>query len=245
MSGEASRSARVIWATSPAADAERARVAARARRRRRRTFGASVLVVLAAALAVVLVVVLGGRTAPLPAPIQKQMNYALTYWNHYNLKTYGDLNPVGGDCANFVSQTLIARGWKMNSEWYNDDGAASWSPAWGYAPAMDDYFSANAKQLGLTEYSFDQRSHIADGDVAMFDWTDDGSIDHVMVVTKVVDTTIDGKKSVEIDLTGHNKDDLDKSLDTILKEYPDATGHFWHIALPSKTKATAKPASNS
>jgi hypothetical protein len=196
----------------------------------------------AAVLSVSTALVLTGCSAgepALPAPIQKQLSYAMKHWNHYNTKIYGDLNPVGGDCANFVSQTLIARGWKMNDTWYNHDAAASWSPAWGYVPAMNDYFTANAKSLGLTEYPLNKRSKIAVGDIVMFDWDDDGSFDHVEIVSKVVDTTVDGKKHVDIKMAGHNKDTKYRDVDYVLdKEYDNATGHFWHISLPATSTAT-------
>ncbi|MEO7018517.1 MAG: amidase domain-containing protein, partial [Leifsonia sp.] len=101
-----------------------------------------------------------GTTQAAAANTAMQLAYAMAHWNAYNTAEYGDLNPVGGDCANFVSQTLIARGWKMNSQWYNHHAAADWSPAWGYVPAMNSYFRVNAAQLGLTKYSFDQRDKI-------------------------------------------------------------------------------------
>ena len=175
----------------------------------------------------------------LPAAIQNQLNYALKHWDHYNTKVYGDLNPVGGDCANFVSQTLIARGWKMNDEWYDHDAAEHWSPAWGYVPSMDDYFRANAKTLGLTEYPLNKRSKIAVGDIVMFDWENNGVLDHVEIVSKVIDTTVDGKEHIEIKMAGHNRDTDYRDLDLVLdKLYPHATGHFWHIALPSTASPT-------
>ncbi|WP_246846273.1 amidase domain-containing protein [Humibacter ginsenosidimutans] len=195
----------------------------------------------ASALSLVVVLALAGCSAgpaPLPEPIQKQYDYAMAHWNHYNTKVYGDLNPVGGDCANFVSQTLIARGWKMNGTWYNHDAAADWSPAWGYVPAMNAYFEQNAKALGLTEYPLNKRSKIAVGDIVMFDWGD-GTLDHVEIVSKVIDTTVDGKKHIDIKMAGHNKDTKYRDLDYVLdKEYKDATGHFWHIALPSTASPT-------
>ncbi|MGN6203668.1 amidase domain-containing protein [Humibacter sp.] len=190
----------------------------------------------ASAFSVVAVLALAGCSAgpaPLPAPIQKQLDYALAHWNDYNTKVYGDLNPVGGDCANFVSQTLIARGWTMNDDWYDHDAGEDWSPAWGYVPAMDNYFAANAKSLGLTEYAFDKRSKIAVGDIVVFSWAGTDEYDHVEIVSKVVDTTVDGKKHIDIKMAGHNKDTKYRDLDDVLdKEYPGASGHFWHVALP-------------
>jgi hypothetical protein len=171
----------------------------------------------------------------LPAPIQKQLDYALKHWNNYNTKVYGNLNPVGGDCANFVSQTLIARGWTMNDQWYNHDAAADWSPSWGYVPAMDNYFRSDAKRLGLTEYPLNKRKKIAVGDMVMFDWNNNDSLDHVEIVSKV--ETVDGH--IRVKMAGHNKDTKYRDLDTVMtKEYPDGVGHFWHIALPRAASPT-------
>ncbi|WP_308467113.1 amidase domain-containing protein [Rathayibacter soli] len=158
--------------------------------------------------------------------VAKQLEYALTYWKSYNTAEYGDLNPVGGDCANFVSQTLVARGWTMNDEWYNHDAAGDWSPAWGYVPAMDDYFASNAASLGLQEFNFDQRSQIAVGDIVVFEWNGDTSPDHVQVVTKV--TNVNG--TIKIEMASHNDDYDFRDLDNeITVEHPGATGHFWHL----------------
>ncbi|WP_158868436.1 amidase domain-containing protein [Leifsonia sp. AG29] len=160
-------------------------------------------------------------------PVDKQLQYALTYWKNYNTAQFGDLNPVGGDCANFVSQTLLARGWQMNGEWYNRNAAASWSPAWGYVPAMDNYFRENAAQLGLTEYSFDQRDKIKVGDIVMFDWNNNDSLDHVQIVSGV--QNVNGK--IKILMAGHNEDSDYRDLDeAITVDHPGGTGHFWSLS---------------
>ncbi|WP_348789829.1 DUF1287 domain-containing protein [Leifsonia sp. NPDC080035] len=159
--------------------------------------------------------------------VDKQLAYAMAHWNDYNTAQYGDLNPVGGDCANFVSQSLIARGWQMNDDWYNHDAAADWSPAWGYVPAMDQYFRDNAAQLGLTEYSFDQRDKIKVGDIVMFDWNDNDSLDHVQIVSAV--EKVDGQ--IKIKMVGHNEDTDYRDLDNaITVEHPGAIGHFWSLS---------------
>lgn len=159
-------------------------------------------------------------------PVAKQLAYALSHWKNYNTAEYGDLNSVGGDCANFVSQTLIARGWKMNDTWYNHDAAASWSPQWGYVPAMDDYFAANAKTLGLVRLSSDQRDKVALGDIGIFDWEGDGDRDHVEVVTAI--NHVDGK--ITIEFASHNDDYDYRDLDTTLTvQHPGGAMHFWHL----------------
>ncbi|UAJ79772.1 DUF1287 domain-containing protein [Leifsonia sp. ZF2019] len=160
-------------------------------------------------------------------PVDKQLAYAMTYWKNYNSAEWGDLNSVGGDCANFVSQTLIARGWTMNADWYNKDAAADWSPAWGYVPSMDQYFSENAAALGLTEYSFDQRDKIKVGDIVMFDWNDNDSLDHVQIVSAV--EHVNGQ--IKIKMVGHNEDTDYRDLDTtITVDHPGAIGHFWSLS---------------
>jgi hypothetical protein len=198
-------------------------------------------VLVVAALVAIGFVVFGGAAKPaLAAPIQRQYDYAMKHWDSYNLKKYGDLNVDGGDCANFVSQTLVARGWKMNSAWHNNNAAADWTPAWGYVPSMQDYFTANATQLGLTEYPLDKRSKIRVGDLVMFDFTNDGTLDHVEMVSKV--EKVDGK--IEIKMSGHNKNTKYSDLDGVLQRYPKAVGHFWHVALPPTASPTpsSKPA---
>lgn len=160
-------------------------------------------------------------------PVDKQLAYAMTYWKNYNSAEWGDLNPVGGDCANFVSQTLIARGWAMTPEWYNKNAAADWSPAWGYVPSMDAYFQANAASLGLTEYPLDQRDKIKVGDIVMFDWNNNDSLDHVQIVSAV--DHVDGK--IQIKMVGHNEDTDYRDLDeAITVDHPGATGHFWSLS---------------
>ena len=160
--------------------------------------------------------------------VASQLEYALAHWQNYNTAQYGDLNPDGGDCANFVSQTLIARGWTMNDDWYNHEAGDDWSSAWGYVPAMDDYFAENADSLGLQELSFSQadRAKVALGDVAVFDWDGDGSPDHVEVVDRI--TKVNGQYKIE--LASHNDDYAYRDLDeTITTQHPGATGHFWHL----------------
>lgn len=160
------------------------------------------------------------------SPVAKQLAYALTYWKNYNTAAYGDLNASGGDCANFVSQTLIARGWKMNGTWYNHESGDDWSPAWGYVPAMDDYFAANAKTLGLVRLDSDQRDKVALGDIGIFDWDGDGDRDHVQVVTAI--KHIDGK--IKIEFASHNDDYDYRDLDnTLTVQHPGGAMHFWHL----------------
>jgi IPT/TIG domain. len=169
----------------------------------------------------------GYRNASAPG-VASQMQYALAHWKSYNTSQYGDLNPLGGDCANFASQTLVARGWSMNADWYNHDAAASWSPSWGYVPAFDDYMAQNASKLGLEKLSFSQadRAKVALGDIGVFEWANDGYRDHIEIVDKI--THVNGK--ILISFASHNDDYAFRDLDTtITKQHPGAGGHIWHL----------------
>ena len=157
-----------------------------------------------------------------------QMQYALAHWHDYNTAVYGNLNPVGGDCANFVSQTLVARGWPMTDQWYNHDAAASWGSAWGYVPAMDEYFASNASALGLEKLGSDQasRAKVRLGDVGIFFWGDDTVADHTQVVDKI--EVVNGQ--YKISMASHNDDYAFRDLDTtITVQHPNSTMHFWHL----------------
>ena len=55
--------------------------------------------------------------AALSAPVQAQIDYALKYWQDYNEAEYGVLGD--NDCVNFASQSLIARGWQQDDEWFH------------------------------------------------------------------------------------------------------------------------------
>lgn len=157
--------------------------------------------------------------------VDAQMAYAMTHWSAYNEAEWGNLNPVGGDCANFVSQTLIQRGWEQSKTWFNKGAGADWSSTWGYVPAMDDWF-ASSKGPEATRLSLDERDKVKVGDVAMFDWNLNDTPDHVMIVSKVF---VEGDKTV-IQLVGHNKDFDYRDLDnTITVEHPGGNAWFWSI----------------
>jgi hypothetical protein len=157
--------------------------------------------------------------------LDAQMSYAMAHWSTYNEAEWGNLNPVGGDCANFVSQTLIQRGWTQSDAWHNKGAGAKWTPTWGYVPAMDDWF-ASSQGPDVERLSLDQRDQVKVGDVAMFDWNKNDTPDHVMIVSKVF---TEGDKTV-IQLVGHNKDFDYRDLDnTITVEHPGGNAWFWSI----------------
>ncbi|WP_183084958.1 amidase domain-containing protein [Mycetocola manganoxydans] len=161
-------------------------------------------------------------------PLDKQMSYALRHWDEYNSAEWGNLNSVGGDCANFVSQTLIQRGWVQNDTWFNRNAAATladWSPAWGYVPAMHDWFASD-NGPDVTRLTLDQRDQVKIGDIGMFDWNNNDIPDHVMLVSSVA--VVDGV--TKIGFASHNLDGPYRDLDVaITDEHPGGNAWFWSV----------------
>ena len=92
----------------------------------------------------------------------KAYNYAKTWWNDFNLKKYANYNPVGGDCANFVSQCLIAGGLdlvKMCGK------AAAWGKG-GTIPGVSAMASCFKKKNWKVTSSIP--SNFAKGDVILY-----------------------------------------------------------------------------
>lgn len=110
--------------------------------------------------------------------------YAEKYWSTYN-PAYPNFNghAAGGDCTNFVSQSLKAGGWKHvpgyvydytrwfgNAEIQSDSfvGVNEWS-----------WFAQNSKRTTSLAYVYQMDV----GDVLQMDFEKDGSKDHTMIVT--------------------------------------------------------------
>ena len=142
--------------------------------------------------------------------IDAQVGYVLTYWSSYNTAQYTVLSGV--DCANFVSQSLIARGWAMDGDWYYDAGTGAMGAAWASSTAFRDYLAARPDRATALDDS--QRSLVKVGDVAQFDWDSSGDRDHTAVVTRVEHT----ESGTKIWVGGHTKDadfwDVDEALAT-------------------------------
>ncbi|WP_144759974.1 amidase domain-containing protein [Curtobacterium sp. 9128] len=156
--------------------------------------------------------------------VDRQLEYAMRYWKDYNLTEYGTMNPIGGDCANYVSQTLIARGWKQRDDWYSRSAGAAHSATWTYCPAMDPWMTTNATTLGLTRRSLDERSKVKVGDVVFYDWNANGSPDHTTIVSEVF-TEPDG--TVRIKSASHNQDGPYRDLDEMITvQHPGGTAWF-------------------
>jgi plastocyanin len=159
-------------------------------------------------------------------PVDKQLTYALAHWNNYNVAEYGNMNPIGGDCVNFVSQTLIQRGWEMTDEWHNRSGGAEWTSAWIHVPTFDRWLRANQQELGITPLTLEQRDQVKPGDIVVFDWNLNDSLDHTQIVSAV--EVVDGKQKIL--MAGHNLDHNFRDFDnTITVEHPGAHAAFWSV----------------
>jgi hypothetical protein len=156
--------------------------------------------------------------------VDRQLEYAMKWWHVYNVAEYGNMNAIGGDCANFTSQTLIARGWKQRSDWYNTDGGSSHSSTWTYCPSFDPWLTTNGAALGLTRRSLSERDKVKVGDIVFYDWNNNGSPDHVTVVSQV---TKDSTGKTVIKSVSHNDDGQYRDLDYMISvQHPGGTAWF-------------------
>lgn len=115
--------------------------------------------------------------------------YYPQYYNNAYYKNYADL---GGDCCNYVSQSMRAgnapfvnfnNNWS-NAWWYNNNGTYpnqtsddTASGTWYYVPSHRN-FVKNIKGWG----SSTTPSGLRKGDIVYYDWTSNGSWDHVTIV---------------------------------------------------------------
>ncbi len=88
----------------------------------------------------------------------------------------------GNDCANFVSQTLHARGFPLTASWR--PGAAGWISSTRLR--ADLIASGRAKEYPDTPAN---RAKVRVGDVIQFDWDRNGDRDHSGVVTRIMRTS--------------------------------------------------------
>ncbi|NYG22028.1 hypothetical protein BJY17_002775 [Agromyces hippuratus] len=130
--------------------------------------------------------------------IDAQRDYVLTYWSSYNTAQYTVLSGV--DCANFTSQSLVARGWAMDAGWYYDRATGAMSPSWSSSTAMRDWLYGRPDLA--TPLDDSQRGLVKVGDIAQFDWDGSGDRDHTAVVTRVEHTA----NGTAVWVGGHTKD---------------------------------------
>jgi hypothetical protein len=159
---------------------------------------------------------LGTVTRSSNPAVVSQIEYAKSYYKNPNKEIFGDLG--GTDCVNFVSQTLLARGWNLNRDWTYKDG---YSRAWISSTGFRDYLRTHPEIA--TEVTWDQRTEVQVGDVAQFDWDNSGDRDHTAIVSGFNDQG-------EILLSSHSPAAFDWSITELLAENDDRTVvYFWQI----------------
>ncbi|MDM4763699.1 amidase domain-containing protein [Galbitalea sp. SE-J8] len=114
-------------------------------------------------------------------PVEKQLKYIADYWH-----TTGPADRFGyipnENCANFVSQTLVARGWRMTKNWYYRGGRHS--PSFTSSTELGQYLRLKGA-VKLTD-STKNRKRVRVGDIVQFDWERDGKTNHSAVITRIV-----------------------------------------------------------
>lgn len=142
--------------------------------------------------------------------------YAEKYWSNYN-PAYPNFNGQGGggDCTNFVSQSLKAGGWKHvpgyvydYTKWFGNSDIQSDS----FVGVNEfSWFALNSKRVTslANVYQLDV------GDVLQMDFDKDGSKDHTMIVTY---RSPQGVPYV----TYHSTNTYRRSVASIIASYPNA-----------------------
>ncbi len=165
----------------------------------------------------------GTSSQPTAGNVDAQLDYLLTYWQNYNLAEWGDYNPLGGDCVNFTSQGLIARGWQMDDRWSSPGANGMATKPWISTTAMEAYL----KSQGFVSNDNDHLDRVRPGDVGIFDWGEKGpGVDHTMTVSKV-EYTADGPV---VYFVSHNSDGDYRELQyTLFTQHQDSKVRIYSI----------------
>ena len=157
--------------------------------------------------------------------VAAQLSYAFEHWDDTESDVYGYLDD--NDCVNFTSQTLLARGWAEDEEWWYDGSGDAYghADAWISSTAMRDYLEEHPERA--TALTDAERASVKVGDVVQFDWDDSGDRDHTGIVTSV-ETELDG--SITILYAGHTDPTWDRSVDWAITElHPGGVAYYWSI----------------
>ncbi len=114
---------------------------------------------------------------------QAAIAYAEKYWTNYN-DFYPNYNIFGGDCADFVSQSLHAGGLQMNANWYHAPADIVRNISWTYASSLKSYlekycgkaitiYKDSSKKTGYRDSNkkeVDPKTTIRPGDAVFYYW---------------------------------------------------------------------------
>jgi hypothetical protein len=159
--------------------------------------------------------------------VAAQLEYVHDNWEATESDEFGFLDE--NDCMNFASQSLLARGWVPDDEWWYDDADGdpyASSDAWRSSTYFMWYLEDHPELA--TPLTDDQRDQVKVGDIVQFDWDDSGDRDHTGIVTAVI-PHLDG--SIAIEYAGHTDATWERSVDWAITEYhPGGVAHYWSIA---------------
>lgn len=158
------------------------------------------------------------------ANVTDEIAYAKAHYKKPNTPKFGNLG--GTDCVNFVSQTLLARGWKMNGDWSasSDMLGMHYTRPWISSTGFHDYLAGHPELA--TAISWEQRDKVSVGDVVQFDWDASGDRDHTAIISGIIGT---GPDRVLL-LSSHSPAAFDWPITDALAEHGSATKvYFWHL----------------
>ena len=160
------------------------------------------------------------RTPSTDPGINAQLAYADSHWQTRVNPNY--LYIPSNDCANFASQTLVARGMPETQKWNQKDLIPTHS--FVSATALKTYL---LEQPGVRELSDGQRDQVKLGDLVMFDWNRSGDTDHTGVVD-FIQKQADG--TIRIYFAQHTLHRQYRSVDWAIQIYhPNAFVSFLSI----------------
>ncbi|MEU8983971.1 amidase domain-containing protein [Streptomyces sp. NPDC048309] len=140
--------------------------------------------------------------------------YAEKYWKNYN-PAYRKFNSAGGDCTNYLSQSLKAGGWKQVTSSGEEYG--TWS--YGTSTQTDTWVGVNEwswfTQTAKRSKPLANVYQMAVGDVMQMDFNKDGSKDHSMI------TSYRSSSGIPY-LTYHDTDTYRRSVSSIIASYPNS-----------------------
>lgn len=166
-------------------------------------------------------------TAPTRKPatdksVKRQLDYVNRRWNTRDNSDYVYIQ--GNDCANFASQTLVARGYKTSWLWSHKDMLPT--ATWVRATLLNSYLRSLP---GVESIGDGRRDRVKLGDLVFFDWDRSGDSDHVGIVN-LIQKQADG--SIRIFFAGHTSHKHYRSVDWAIQVlHPNARVEY--LSLPS------------
>lgn len=157
------------------------------------------------------------------------VQYADSHWNIAVPGTdkFSIINGGGGDCTNFVSQSLkLGGGMSMTNAWYynnNNDYSIGWSSVGSFRWAAVNSGRAVVYNIPAGQsYLLYSTGYIDIGDVIQMDFNNDGAYDHTVLITGI--TLMGGYGGLPItyhfEYTAHENNQKHYPLDYVIRDNP-------------------------